>query len=263
MKHRNGYLRCLVLLAAVLGAAGLPAQQKQPASAELTVVSYNIRHGEGMDGKTDYARIARHFLDQHADVVAVQEVDSVTGRSGGQDVLKRLADAAQMHPTFARAIAFDGGAYGVGILSREQPLSVRRIPLPGREEARVLLVAEFADYYVACTHLSLTPDDQLASLPILREVAAAAQKPFFLAGDWNAQPSDPFIRQLRKDFTLLNNLKLPTWPADVPKDLIDYVAVWKHFPHRVKRQDFTVIPDTVSSDHRPIVARVRMARQAR
>ena len=250
--------RFLAALAALLPLSTLSAQESPSAASRLTIVSYNIRHGEGMDGKTDYARIARHFTDRQADVVAVQEVDSVTGRSGGQDVLRRLADESGLHPTFARAIAFDGGAYGVGILSRERPLSVRRIPLPGREEPRVLLVAEFADCCVACTHLSLTPEDQLASLPVIREVAAASQKPFFLAGDWNAKPDEPFLRALRKEFRLLTDGKTPTWPADAPVDLLDYIAVWKRSPRRVKCEESAVIPDSVSSDHRPIVARVRL-----
>ena len=47
-------------------------------------------------------------------------------------------------------------------MSRDEPLAVRRIPLPGREESRVLFVAEFPDYVVCVTHLSLTPEDQRA-----------------------------------------------------------------------------------------------------
>lgn len=140
-------------------------------------------------------------------MVAVQEVDSVTNRSGGQDVLRRVADEALMYPVFARSMSFDGGAYGVGLLAKEKPLSVKRVPLPGAEEPRVLLVAEFRDYCVACTHLSLTPADQWASVPILKQVAAAYDKPFFLAGDWNAQPTDSTLKLIQRDFKLLNNTK--------------------------------------------------------
>lgn len=69
-----------------------------------------------------------------------------------------------MHPFFAPAIDYDGGKYGIGMLSREKPLDVRVVPLPGREEARTLFVADFPDYTFVGTHLSLTGDDRMASL---------------------------------------------------------------------------------------------------
>lgn len=220
----------------------------------LSVVSYNIRHGEGLDGKTDYARIARHFVNQKADVVAVQEVDSVTGRSGGEYVLERLADCSGLYPTFAKAIAFDGGSYGIGILSKEKPLEVRRVCLPGREEARVLLMAEFKDYIFACLHLSLTPEDQMASVPIILENVKGVQKPFVLAGDWNALPGDAFVAEMRQSFVLANDTTQSTYPADSPDSLLDYIAVCA--PSKVQVDRFTVIADSVSSDHRPIAARL-------
>ena len=197
------------LLGGLLGvfSSSLSAQEKLPVENDLKIISYNIRHGEGLDGKTDYVRIARMFREQQADVVALQEVDSVTGRSHKKDVLREIANEALMYPVFAKAISFDGGSYGVGLLAREHPLSVERIALPGREEARVLLLAEFDDYYIGCTHLSLTPEDQLASLDVIRKIASRLNKPFLLAGDWNALPESQTIQEIRKDLTLLNNLK--------------------------------------------------------
>ncbi len=222
----------------------------------LSVVSYNIRHGEGLDGKTDYARIARHFTRQTADVVAVQEVDSVTGRSGGEYVLERLAECSGLYPTFAKAIAFDGGSYGIGILSKEKPLEVRRVRLPGREESRVLLIAEFRDYIFACLHLSLTPEDQMASVSIILENVKDVQKPFVLAGDWNVLPSDAFIAEMRQSFVLVNDTAQSTYPADCPDSLLDYIAVCRPIGTKVQIGGFTVIADSVSSDHRPIAARL-------
>lgn len=252
------------LLGGLLGvfSSSLSAQEKLPVENDLKIISYNIRHGEGLDGKTDYVRIARMFREQQADVVALQEVDSVTGRSHKKDVLREIANEALMYPVFAKAISFDGGSYGVGLLAREHPLSVERIALPGREEARVLLLAEFDDYYIGCTHLSLTPEDQLASLDVIRKIASRLNKPFLLAGDWNALPESQTIQEIRKDFTLLNNLKQATYPANKPEDVIDYIAVWKATGKSVVRKGGTVLPDTVSSDHRPVMAKVRFLQPA-
>ena len=135
----------------------------------LRIMSYNIRNLRGIDDVRDVGRVAKVINEAKPDVVAVQEVDSVTGRSEQTDVLGLLATETQMHPTYAAAIDYDGGKYGVGILSREKPLSHHSLPLPGREEQRVLLVVEFDRYLFACTHLSLTEEDRLRSLPLLNQ----------------------------------------------------------------------------------------------
>ena len=124
----------------------------------LKIMSYNVRSAKGMDGIRDYQRVANIIRNAAPDVVAVQELDSMTRRNGGVDALGEIALRAQMHPTYCPAIEFDGGKYGIGILSREVPLKVERIPLPGREEERALVVAEFGKFLFACTHLSLTEE---------------------------------------------------------------------------------------------------------
>lgn len=247
----------LAFAAVVACAAGTKAKQGK-GQKQAIVMSYNIYHGEGLDGVTSYERIARIVKGCNADVVAMQEVDSVTGRSNGADVLAEIARAAGMHHVFARAIPYDGGAYGIGIISKEKPLSVKRVPLPGREEARVLLVVEFADYYMGCTHLSLTPEGQMASLSIIKNVAETLDKPFFLAGDWNAEPTDKLISEISKDVILFNDTSLNTHPSDNPNVTIDYISAWKSTitAHKMKAAYFKVLPEKVASDHRPVVAKV-------
>lgn len=70
-----------------------------------------------------------------ADYIMVQEVDSVCLRSGKINEAQVMADALGMHGTLARAIDFEGGKYGVALLSREKPLNVDRYPLPNNSEA--------------------------------------------------------------------------------------------------------------------------------
>ena len=66
----------------------------------------------------------------------------------------------------------------------------------------------------------------MLSLPVIRQVAASANKPFFIAGDMNAHPGSEFIRQLQNDFVILTDTKKPTFPADRPDETIDYIAVY-------------------------------------
>jgi endonuclease/exonuclease/phosphatase family metal-dependent hydrolase len=119
----------------------------------LKLMSYNIRNAKGMDGIYSFQRIANVINNEAPDVVAVQEIDSMTTRSNQTYVLGEIAERTQMHASYAPAISFQGGKYGIGILSKEKPLNINTYPLPGREEERMRMVAEFEDYFFACTHL--------------------------------------------------------------------------------------------------------------
>ena len=88
------------LLAALLAAFFvLPAGAKKVRTLRLT--SYNIQHGEGLDKKIDHARQARILKKAHAEVAAIQEVDSVTERNGGCYSLEEIGRRAKMYSTFA------------------------------------------------------------------------------------------------------------------------------------------------------------------
>ena len=167
-----------------------------------------------------------------------------------------------MHASYAPAISFQGGKYGIGILSKEQPLNIQTFPLPGREEKRMLMVAEFKDYFFACTHLSLTEEDRLTSLDIIKNSASTSNKPFFLAGDLNDTPESKFIQDLQKDFQVLTNTKNPTYPAPEPKETIDYIAAWKGNTDSFANLSTQVVEEPLASDHRPITATLRMAKKA-
>ncbi len=249
----------LLLLPTILWLAICSQLKAQPQSEvqrenTLRVMSYNIRHAVGMEGRMDVVRLADIIRRHRPDVVAIQEIDSVTQRSEGHYNLGELAAEALYYPTFAPAIPFGGGKYGVGLLSREKPIDVRHIPLPGSEEKRVMLVAEFQRYAIACTHLSLTEADRMASRDIIRTEAARYGKPFLLAGDWNDTPESPFLKEIGKDFMLVNNPKHPTYPADKPDRCIDYIALYKPTANELAVKSASVPNESTASDHRPIVA---------
>ena len=46
-------------------------------------MSYNVRNARGLDNVTDYQRVADVINSVKPDILAVQELDSVTGRSKG------------------------------------------------------------------------------------------------------------------------------------------------------------------------------------
>ena len=76
---------------------------------EFRILSYNVRAGRGLDGSPALDRQAAVIRALAPDVVALQEVDRCTQRSGGIDQAAALAESTGMHAVFARAIDFEGG----------------------------------------------------------------------------------------------------------------------------------------------------------
>ena len=226
----------------------------------LKLMSYNIRNATGMDNVLSFRRIADIIARESPDVVAIQEADSMTTRSGQRYVLGEIAERTQMHATYAPAIDYQGGKYGIGILSRENPLKVERHPLPGREEKRALLVAEFEKYVFCCSHFSLTEEDRLTSIKIIKEIAARhTDKPFFLAGDLNANPESKELKALGEESALLNDTKAFTFPASSPQITIDYIMASKSSAAPYALLSTQVVNEPVASDHCPLTTTVRLA----
>ena len=230
------------------------AAQAQDDFLTLKIMTYNIRHGAGMDDVLDLDRQAEVIRQAAPDVVALQEVDSVVKRSGRVDQAAYLASSLGMEGRFGAAIPLSGGKYGVAILSKESPLSCRNIPLPGTEK-RTLLVCEFQEYVLACTHLDLDETCRLQSVPIILEEAARWDKPFFICGDWNDEPSSKLITTMKRKFQFLNNLTASpanyTFPASSPKKIIDYIATYGHVIKSIRSRQ--VINEPNASDHRPVL----------
>lgn len=228
----------------------------------LKLMSYNIKNANGMDNVCNFQRIANVINNTSPDVVAIQEVDSMTNRSGQKYVLGEIAERTQMHGYFAPAIDYDGGKYGIGLLTKQVPLRLQTLPLPGREEARTLILAEFADYIYCCTHMSLTEEDRMKSLELVKAFTSSSTKPLFLAGDMNAEPESGFIKKLQKDFQILSNPKQHTFPAPDPKETIDYIATLKQNAKGFAVISAKVINEPMVSDHRPILVELRTAEKA-
>ncbi|MDY3063687.1 MAG: endonuclease/exonuclease/phosphatase family protein [Bacteroidaceae bacterium] len=222
--------------------------------ADIRVMTYNIRHGAGLDNVTNLERTAKAIEAWNADFVALQEVDSCATRTKSVDQATELGRLTLMRPTFAAAIPLQGGKYGVALLSKERPLSVRRIAMPNNNEDRVLLVCEFKNCVIANTHLSLSEADHDASADIIIAEAQRCTKPFIIMGDWNSKPDSPFIKRMKQHFTFVSDTRKATFPADKPVECIDYIAVYKSQPAKAVKKSFRVVEEKAASDHRPLVA---------
>lgn len=238
-------LRFLLTLIILAGAINVHAGEK------ITIMCYNVHNGVGLDGKRDHKRIGGVIKAFKPDFVGIQEVDSVTNRAKGTYVLGDIADAAGLNPIFAPAIEYDGGVYGIGLLTTALPDSVSRIPLPGRDEKRALVVAYFKDFIIANSHFSLTPEDALESVNTIKTVIDnAGNRPVVFMGDLNSAPDSPVIDSLSRFFKIVSP-DAPTFPADHPDKRIDYIMVSNGTTFTVETAE--VAEENVASDHRPVI----------
>ncbi|ASZ14358.1 endonuclease/exonuclease/phosphatase family protein [Chitinophaga pendula] len=226
----------------------------------LKVLTYNIHHGENMKGQVDIQGIANVILATNPDLVALQEVDSVTNRTHKSDQLKELAAITGMYTYFAKAMDYDGGGYGNGILSRLPIKSSYTLPLPGTagNEPRVAgvitlqLPGDSLLQFIA-THLdaSNNSNDRIEQVKALLQYCQKSKNNTILAGDLNAIPASKEMALLRSVFADATQILGHTHPADTPTVKLDYI--WLHPAHRWTVIAPKVIEETVASDHRPVV----------
>ncbi len=228
----------------------------------LRILTYNIHHGAGTDGRVDLERIARVIKSSEADIVALQEVDRLTARTGNVDQPAELGRLTGLHVAFGGNIRVAGGDYGNAVLSR-LPIKRhenRRLPLFDDGEQRGVLEVEVElpgqqPLLLLATHLDHRAADRerLASAEVLSELAAAAgERPLLLAGDLNATPDSAVLRRLKRQWKMPDDASLLTSPAGHPRRQIDYILV--HPQPRWRIDGVRVLPEAVASDHRPLLA---------
>lgn len=225
-------------------------------SVHTRVMSYNVRNCTGLDGEHSPERIANIITAENVEAVALQELDSMSMRYPGEDVLGKLAELTGMYPTFGASIDFMGGKYGVGILTKEKPLSWKRIPLPCRSEPRSLLIVELEKYYFCSTHLSLHSADRESSAGKILYELSNLDKPVIIAGDFNATPDEESIKHLTEGFHFVSSPTKLTFPADKPEIEIDYIGLLLARATEIEEVETYVVEATVESDHRPLVSEI-------
>jgi len=250
----------------------------------IRVVTYNIRHGEGVDGKIDLPRIAKVLLAAEPDIVALQEVDQGTRRSGGVDQPAELARLTGMEVVFGRNIDFDGGGYGTAVLTQLPIRSHESIklksfyaPTATNPEQRGVQVLELGDddgprLWLLCTHLDYRPpdDERMASAKTINKlIANRGEDLMILAGDLNATPDSRVITEFAHDWKIAgaktqadgNAGRLLTFPAVKPDRWIDYVMVRP--AERWAIVEVRVLDEPVASDHRALLAVLRHTSEPR
>jgi len=268
LKYAIKSLCCAILLAAVSVGCS-PQRGAAQTPQRITVLTWNIYHGEHhyRPGESNLAAIAKVINDYQPDVVVLQEVDHMTLRTAGfnhaqrKNLVQELAALTQMHGYFAKAMDYDGGGYGEGVLSRSPATpTTHALPSPLGGEPRVLVSIQHTlpdgrSVTIAGTHLCHEfKANQMAQIEAIKTLVETEDGPMVVAGDFNFTPEHTAyaaISTVMQDTAAAFGTSAPTWPYHAPVERLDYIFVDQNSPWQVK--DIRLI-NTDASDHFPVLA---------
>ena len=224
----------------------------------VRVLAYNIHHGEGMDSVVDLERIADLIREIAPDLVTLQEVDSVVDRTVRVDQASELGRLTGMQPIFGSFMPYQGGAYGMALLSSWPVVESDNIRLPDGDEPRSALTAVVSSpasgraIRLVGIHFYRTEEERLAQAAALMDRPAGDTLPTVLAGDFNSEPATAVMARLAQEWRVVpkNGVRL-TYASFDPVREIDFVLLRGGSRLEVVRH--WVLDEPVISDHQPIV----------
>ncbi|MFC1636728.1 endonuclease/exonuclease/phosphatase family protein [Planctomycetota bacterium] len=262
MKTLSFTLRFLLVVWVVGLCAGGCAGGGAKPTTKVTVLTYNIYHGEDANGGSNLDAVAEIINSLEPDLVALQEVDYKTTRVKGLDLTAELSRRTGMQGIFGKAMDYAGGEYGEAVLCRHPVVGIKNNLLPHSPKAEPRAALEIHVEFPSGervvfvgTHLDHVRDqtDRMMQAGRINELYADVDLPIILAGDLNAVPDSDPINLLYRQWTCADSSNpQPTFPSAGPRRKIDYILFkpsqrWKVLTTRV-------IDDKVTSDHCPFYA---------
>lgn len=271
MKHA-----VVALLSLLLGGCSiLSSLEFEPTPTHaLRVLTYNIHAGKDAQQAVNLDRIAALIDAAAADIVLLQEVDRRTQRAGGIDHFEELKRLTGMNGVFGKSLDYQGGEYGIAVLSRWPLDSIAAVLLAvdppqdrsGSYEPRIALhvVAQTraGPVHVLDTHLDAGGTGTFRRQELIAIMAHLAQSVpdmavLVLGGDLNARPATTDIMALsfvlQDAYAQCGTGAGETFPARAPDRRIDYIF------YREARCRSARVVESQASDHRPFMAILEIA----
>ena len=236
------------------------------------IVTYNVGSlGKVITSVSENASMVAAMMKEiEADVVGLNELDSVNTRHNVNEVAL-LADAMggwQWH--FGRAMAYKNGAYGNGVIVPSGTKIVDKytvaLPKGSGSEPRSIAVVETDKYVIGAAHLDHMSEE--ASIEQARTVNRWVEehyrncsKPVFFCGDMNSYPTSEAIKTLETEWERLSSTA-NTAPAIAPTSCIDYIFHYRKSASVTSKGGgpMTRFSDgdvTKASDHLPVYVDVK------
>ena len=260
--------KCLLFLLALGGLIAPSAHSSHaPLKKTLRVMTYNIHVGVGMDKKLDLQRIADVINRERPDLVGLQEVDRGVKRTEGKDEIAELSKLTRMDYAYGHNLDYQGGQYGIAILSRFLIQKVDHQKYQNRVEAerrgmlRVEVEIEGRSVGFVTTHLDYqTSGGRLFEAEQLLRMLNGVKDPLIVAGDFNDEPTGNTFKLMLggfEDAWTSGRAKGSglSYPADNPVKRIDYIFYRRNRGVRAKR---AWVVNTLASDHLPVMAELEI-----
>lgn len=236
------------------------------------VATYNTHKCRGIDGRIRPVRVAEVLREIDADVVALQEVVSLTGGRREQNQAQYLADAVGLEFRIGETRKLRGAAYGNVVLSRFPVKQVEVYDLTAsRREPRGCIrcdleVAHGKIIHVFNIHLGTGYIERRRQARILmsREVllSPSLKHPRLLLGDFNEWTAGLVSRMLQGEFESvdiqLHLNRRRTYPGVLPIMHLDHM----YFDRHLVLEEFSLHRSRkalVASDHLPLLAGFRIS----
>ncbi|WP_103922762.1 endonuclease/exonuclease/phosphatase family protein [Algoriphagus boritolerans] len=247
-----------------------------PLSAqEIKILTFNILHGERADkpATPNLADLANLLIQVQPEVIGLQEVDSMTVRSdtlysGHLDFMKKLARETGYKGYFGKAMEYDSGGYGEGVLVKKgSNYHTVNLPNPAGGEPRAIAwvkaeLKTLEEFYFGTTHLCHEFEaNRIAQLDSLLSYAATLDKPVIWVGDLNFTPDSPEYQRIPnhwKEAGAVAGDTLNTYGTPETGARIDYI--W-YDSRKFDLVEYKVLSHITISDHYPVWAVLRIKKQ--
>lgn len=243
---------------------------KQQSITDLKIMSYNIRHGEGMDSVLDLSRSAKIIKSQSPDLCGVQEVDGFCLRSDSVGQTNYLAEYTSMTGTFGPFMDFQGGEYGMATLVSQPIISTKVLQLPdGKYEPRSAIVQEvqiatnctiaFANVHFEWISGEEGDANRLKQAKTLVEYMDKINRATIITGDFNCTPDSPTMQYFAEQgFVFVQKGKDNLSFQGNNKVEIDHVIYRNKNDVSFKKKSVQLLDEPVVSDHRPLIVELEV-----
>jgi len=226
---------------------------------KLKLMTFNMHRGIDKNGRLDLGAIAEVITASDANIIALQEVERYSIRTGFQDQIKKLSEKTEMNYAYSKSTNILNGEYGNGLLSKYPIEEYKAIDLPSYGEQRTVLRAIInvngLRLVVYNTHLGLKAIEREEQLEFIMQMISEETLEYILMGDLNTKINKlKMVTDTMKD-SAQNSEKLQqsTFEEEGIQERIDYIFVSSN----IKVVNYDVILSE-ASDHYPVISEIVM-----
>lgn len=220
----------------------------------MRIATYNIQsanYGRSMD------EINKEITDLKIDIIGFQEIDNLTRRSGGVNVLNEICKNDYKYYEYSASMEFDGGYYGIGIASVYPIQLIKTVHYETADlEPRILMICKVnidnKIVYIANTHLSYENIEIRNKQFRLLANELKKYTPIILFGDFNVSSFNEF------DVIDLSKVNSSETPIESFKEEIPFRCIDNIFYSNEIKLIKTELNKSESSDHNMIWADINI-----